>query len=235
MSNAVWPILHGLSWKLKRRTKFKNAIQPAVASGYETRLQIGGPDPVIGLELEYVILYAGPGGQGKDELSQLDAFFQDRKGSHESFLIDVGLITKNPAESSIIDQELTIDVNGNAPLVRTKPATQSVEAIYELQINSEDGSTILPIVKLDDVVLTEGTDYTLYTPAQVAAGALNGGGITYGGYVIHFLSSPWPTGRISADFGWLYRVRFAQDEQEYDMFHFLAWDCNSVQLVGTRT
>ena len=229
MSNVLWPQVHGLAWTLKRTTAFKTAIQPAVANGYETRLQLGGPDPILKFELAYAIL------QGQNELSQIEAFFWDRGGSYDSFLLDAGAITKNPAESFVADQTLTMDINNNAPLVRTKPHTQSSEAIYELALDDQ-GNRTKPVIRKNDTVLNPNAsppDYVLHTPAEVATGLLNAQGITYAGYVAHFGVSTAGS-RISADFGWLYRMRFAQDEQEFDMFHYLLWEAKQVQLMGTR-
>lgn len=234
MSNAVWPTLHGLSWTLKKSPSFKTAIQPAVANGYETRLLLGGPDPIFKFELEYTILYAGKGnnGLGQDELSQLEAFFMAQCGSYRSFLLDAGAVTKNPAESFVTDQTLTVNANNCAPLVRTKPATQVNEAIYELALG-DDGTSTAPVIKANDTPLVSGTGYNLITPATVLTGVLNANGITYSGYVVQLLSSIG-SDRLSADFGWMYRCRFAADECEFDMFHYLLWEAQKIELVGTR-
>ena len=118
-----------------------------------------------------------------------------------------------------------------APLVRTKPGTSTTELIYELSIDGS-GNPILPVIKNAGTTLTLNTDYVVYSPAQTGTGILDNNGIAYSGWVVQFLSSV--SGPITANFGWLYRVRFAQDEQELDMWHALLWNAQQVQLVGTR-
>src|ERR1700761_1019957 len=101
MSNALFPIVHGLSWTLTRTPLFKTIIQQAAAPGYEYRLSLG-PDVLYKFELNYAVLRKGY--SNIDDLSQILAFFEARQGQFDSFLIDAGAITKDAAESSIVNQ-----------------------------------------------------------------------------------------------------------------------------------
>jgi hypothetical protein len=242
MSNAKYPKLHGLSWQVKKTTNFRNAVQDSVQPGYETRLNFG-VDPIYSFEMAYTVLFGAgfnKSGRGKNELGQVEAFFNARKGDYDSFLLDLASITSNPADSSVVGQSLSLDVNHCAPLVRTigQDSYTYDEAIYELA-RDDSGALTTPVVKLDGTILVAGTGYTLVTPAQTKAGTLNANGITYGGYVIQLLGPAIAvltgTSILTADFGWLYRVRFAQSMQEFAMFHALLWEAQQVQLKGTRT
>jgi hypothetical protein len=229
MSNALWPTLHGLSWTLKRTPRFKNQAQPGSQVGVETRVGYGA-DPVYDFELSYEVLYAGSKGTS---LSQLEAFFEARRGTFDSFLIDPGAITKNPAESFINGQQLTIDANGNAPLIRTKPGSTYNEAIYELAVDGA-GNYKPPALWHAGRLLTLNTDYQIEYWPTVATGALNANNISYSGIVIKMISSPPITNDLTANFGWTYRVRFDEDSLELEMFHYLLWKCQTVKLTGTR-
>jgi len=230
--SVSWPHLYGLSWNLKRSPMFKTGVQSGLALGYETRVKSGGPDPIFQFELSYEVLKAGSLGT---TLAQLEAFFKNRCGSYESFLLDAGDITTNSAESSITAQPLTIDANHCAPLIRTDAAGYN-ETIYELAID-DSGTVIDPVVKRGSplTTLTKGVDYQIYYSSQTQGGSLNANGISYRGIVLKFIGSPVVTGTVYVDFGWRYRVRFLQDQMELDMFHHLLWDCKSVQLIGSRT
>jgi hypothetical protein len=242
MSNVTWPALHGLSWALKKTATFSNAVQRGTVPGIETRISFG-PDPIFLFELAYEILYAAMKG---DTLAQLEGFYLARNGGYDSFLIDAGAITKNPAESSIANQPLTIDINGCAPLIRTKTGGYN-EAIYELAVDGF-GEAIPPVIKQGSTTLVLGTDFEVYTSQQVLTGVLNANGISYSGIVIKFIASPAITTGVTASFAWMYRMRFmnqadgasgtsqsATDSQDFDMFHYLLWHCQTIQLIGCRS
>lgn len=228
MGNLLFPHLHGLAWNVKRTPNFKTLVQQSVAPGWETRVSFGS-NVIYNFALSYTILRKGY--NGHDELSKLIAFFEDCGGQRDSFLFDVGDLTNDPAESSVTGQVLTIDGNNCAPLYRTKPGTSNKELIFEL---SRDGSgnVVNPIVKNDGTTLTLGTDYQIYSPDQTMTGLIDNAGIAYENWVIQFLSTF--SGPITADFGWYYRVRFAQDAQEFEMFFKNLWRAQKVELVGTR-
>jgi hypothetical protein len=61
-----------------------------------------------------------------------------------------------------------------------------------------------------------GTDYTM----------TNG--------VVSFAVPPTSGAAITADFQWLWRVRFAQDSQEFDNFMYQLWECKKVELVSIK-
>jgi hypothetical protein len=241
MSNKIWPSLHGLGWKVDKSITFSNATQKGLAPGYETRLSYG-PDPIFEFELQYVVLYAAARGT---TLKQLEKFYKDRRGGYESFLLDFGAVTKDPTESSITDTPLTVDINGCAPLIRTDSAGYE-ETIYELAVD-DSGNVIYPTVKQGVTTLTRNVDYVVYSAAQTASGVLNANGLSYAGVVIQMIASPEITSDVTASFSWMYRVRFmgsadgasgsqsASDAQTFEMFHYLLWNCQSVQLIGCRT
>lgn len=228
MSNARFPHVYGLAWEVKKSRNFKTLMQAAVVPGFETRVPLGS-DPLYRFTLKYKVLFQGG---ARDTLAQIEDFFNSRQGSYDSFLLSLTDITKDPEQSRVTRGKLTLDANGNAPLVRVGTGGYS-ELIYELARN-DDGSLTVPVIYQDDTPLAAGTDYTLYAPTQTLAGDLNANGINYSGYVVHFTMSPLPAGIITADFGFWYRVRFDQDALEFDQFHYLLWEAQQIDLVGTR-
>lgn len=112
MSNILFERPRGTSWEAKWTDKHSNLIQSSAAAGFETRVSLG-PDPLRTLELNYAILLAGTKGLTRD---QLMGFFNQRGGNFDSFLVNLGALTKNPADSSVSGQILNVDVNGYAPI-----------------------------------------------------------------------------------------------------------------------
>jgi hypothetical protein len=221
MSNVLFPTLPGLTWDVKRKPCFHTLVQ-TVATGYSVRLPLLA-DPLWEFTCSFEFLRDDV---PHDEFNLLEGFFLSRKGQFDSFLLDLGSLTKNSDDSALEDQLLPIDANGNAPLVRLRGASQYAESVYE--ING------VPAIKKNGGLLVAGTDYNLVAPGEVAN--LNANGISYGGYVVQLLTHAGvgPSDVITADFGFLYRVRFQQDEQEFGLFAQLLYEAQEVKLVSAR-
>jgi hypothetical protein len=229
MGNAVFPSPPGLDWKVKRTPTFRTLLETA-ANGYTVRVPMV-IDPLWMFECSFEFLRDDP---VHDELNQLLGFFLARQGAYDSFLLNLGSLTQNPLDSAVEDQPLTVDGNNCAPLVRTLGMSQYAEAIYEL-----NGT---PVIKQGGTAMTSG--YTLYTPAQTAAGALNASGIAYSGNVVQFASTP--SAPITADFGFYYRVIFSvgkgmsqdpqlgNDQQEFAMLWQAMYEAQEVTMVTAR-
>jgi hypothetical protein len=231
MSNAVFPSLPGLDWKVKRTPTFRTLLETA-ANGYTVRVPMV-IDPMWMFECSFEFLRDDP---VHDELNQLLGFFLARRGAYDSFLLNLGSLTQNLLDSAVEDQPLTVDGNNCAPLVRTLGMSQYAEAIYEV-----NGT---PVIKQSGTALVAGTNYTLYTPAQTAAGLLNANGITYSGQVVKFASTP--SGPITADFGFYYRCIFSvgkgtsqdpqlgNDQQAFEMLWQAMYEAQEITMVTAR-
>ncbi len=232
MGNAIWPWLPGLHWELKVKDEFFNLVQKAAAPGYETRISLG-PDPLLHLELSYDFLRE-PGSPDKslpagadDELQILRGFFRARQGDFDSFLVDLGAITGNPAESAIEGQPLTPDANGVAPLIVSWSGGYN-ENIYELARDRATGNVATPQLYLNGAPMVAGTDYAIQGPGYAEAG------VTYPGLVA-VITKAISGAPVTADIGWFYRVRFEQGTQQFDKFLALLYLAQQIQLVTTRT
>jgi hypothetical protein len=228
MSSTLFPTLKGLTWEIKFKDEFSNLIQTAAAPGFETRLSLG-PDPIIHIELDYEFLRQLSYGASSDELATLRGFFRARRADFDSFLLFVPALTGNANEGTIAGQTLTPDANNIAPLVVTGGGYD--ENIYEAAgVNGDPlpAGTAAPVIKKDGSTLTVVTDYNLVGPGFALAG------VTYPGLAVQFLTAT-AGHTMTADFSWLYRVRFEQSAQEFSLFTALLYSAQQVQLVTTRT
>lgn len=212
----TFPATHGLAWQHKRSRLRKTLIQPAFIPEFETRLVT--PSRRLRFELTYKILRPDT---AIATLQTLEGFYEQQGGAGLAFLLDLSTLTKNAADASITGQLLTLDTNGNAPLVRTFGGFD--EHVYAIS-----GT---PVIKSNGTALIAGTDYQIKNTADSIA--LSANGIAYDGYTVHFLTSQ--TGHtLTADFSWRYIVRFEDDELKLEQFHYLLWDCQTVKLITTR-
>jgi hypothetical protein len=223
MSNALFPTLPGLMWGMTLSDVFNTQIYQTALPGSETRIS-KGPDPTFAIKLEYEFLRNYP---GLDELNTLRAFFSARKGQFDSFLLDPTSLTKNPIDSSIAGQVLTVDGNNYASLIRTEGGNP--ETIYEV-------NTITNIYANGSPITPGGVPNTVPIAGQwnywTASGSRTYGSASYPGVVIQFGSSP--TLPVTADFSWYYRVRFEKANADFDAFMFELYELQEISLVTTR-
>jgi hypothetical protein len=219
MSVAVFPHLYGLAFDVKRTTSTGTTVQAAYSLGKETRLR-RGPDPLNKFSLHYIIL---DDNVARNSLNTLDAFFRARSGAFDSFLLKLDDVS-GKSISAITGQSLTPDGSGYTPFVR--PIAGGTETIFELAgVNGNPGSA--PVVKMSGTPLTTSpSQYSIHGPGVA------GTGVTYPGMVAEITASI--TGPITADFSWYYRVRFDQDETEYEMFHYLLYEAQEIKLTEIR-
>lgn len=85
MSNAVFPLLPGLMWEVKRTPLWSTKVQRSVG-GKEVRAAFYS-NPIWSYQLSYEFLRDGNAAQvGFNELQTLQAFFLQRQGAFDSFL-----------------------------------------------------------------------------------------------------------------------------------------------------
>jgi uncharacterized protein (TIGR02217 family) len=93
MSNAVFPVLAGLSWGVRKTPAFSTRVQTAL-SGYETRAALYSY-PLYDFSLQYEFLR-----EPTNELQQLMGFFLARRGQFDSFLYT------DPSDNSVTNYSL---------------------------------------------------------------------------------------------------------------------------------
>ena len=210
MSNSLFPDLRGLSWAYTLTPTFSSGVQQAT-SGREVRAEFWSA-PLWKISLSYEFLHDDAhhvDQNGNSELQQLVGFFLARQGQFDSFLIDLAQLTRKPLDSTLSGQPIGV---GDGSTI----GFQLVRNIggYLEQVQNPAGQSAT--VYLSGARKTQGTDYT----------------ISHG--VVSFASAPASGAAITADFQWLWRVRFAQDQIEFGNFMYLLWECKRVELVSVR-
>ena len=210
MSNAYFPDLRGLAWDYTLAPTFSTGVQQATG-GREVRTAFWSA-PLWKISLTYSYLHDD--GQhvdqnGYSELQQIVGFFLARQGQFDSFLIDLAQLTRKPLDSTVSGQPIGIGDGSTA----TFQIVRNIGGYLE-QVQNPAGQSAT--VYVAGVKKTAGTDYT----------------ITNG--LVSFASPPVLGAAITADFQWLWRVRFAQDSQEFDNFMYQLWECKKLELVSVR-
>jgi uncharacterized protein (TIGR02217 family) len=210
MSNLQFPDLRGLSWDYTLTPTFSTGVQQAT-SGREVRAAFWSA-PLWKISLSYEFLHDDPrhvDQNGNSELQQLVGFFLARQGQFDSFLIDLAQLTRKPLDSTVSGQPIGLGDGSitSFQLVRNLGG-------YLEQVQNPAGQSA--IVYVAGVRKIQGTDYTIS----------NG--------LVSFASAPATGVAITADFQWLWRVRFAQDQVEFGNFMYLLWECQKVELIEVR-
>jgi len=191
MSDAVFPVLPGLKWNIKRASLWKTLKQESV-SGKEMSVALM-TYPNRRYSLAYEVLRAG----AEAELQTLEGFFNLRRGRHDTWLYN------DPDDYTVTDQSFGTATGTTAPfqLIRTRGGfTEPVQAI--------NGT---PTIKLAGVTKTEGVDYTrsatgLITPLSAWTGALTWTGNYY--WRCKFLSDEAEFDQFLKDLWQLQRIEF---------------------------
>lgn len=164
MSDAVFPVLPGLKWNIKRTPSWKTLSAESV-SGKEIAVALMAY-PRRSYSLSYEVLRAG----ALAELETLEGFFNLRRGRFDTFLYS------DPDDYTVTDQAFGTATGTTAPfqLIRTRGGfTEPVRALNGV-----------PGIKVAGVAQTEGVDYTrsatgLITPLSAWTGALTWSGTYY--------------------------------------------------------
>ena len=210
MSDILLPDLRGLSWDYTLTPTFSTGVQQAT-SGREVRTAFWSA-PIWKISLTYEFLHDDSqhvDQNGYSELQQLVGFFLARQGSFDSFLIDLAQLTRKPEDSTVSGQPIGTGDGGTTSF-------QLVRNIggYLEQVQNPAGQSATTYVA--GVKKAQGVDYTIS----------NG--------VVSFAVAPATGAAVTADFQWLWRVRFAQDEVELGNFMYLLWECKKLELIAVR-
>jgi uncharacterized protein (TIGR02217 family) len=210
MSNLLFPDLRGLAWDYTLAPMFSTGVQQATG-GREVRAAFWSA-PLWKISLTYSYLRDDShhvDQNGYSELQQIVGFFLARQGQFDSFLIDLAQLTRKPLDSTVSGQ----------PIGTGDGSTSSFQLVrniggYLEQVQNPTGQSAT--VYVAGVKKIQSTDYT------IANGSVS------------FATPPISGAAITADFQWLWRVRFAQDSQEFDNFMYQLWECKKVELVAVR-
>lgn len=218
MSDAIFPSVPGLTWELTASPTWSTEVQRS-KNGATTRLG-SDPYPLWKFELNYEFLRdsrpargATPQNpRGVSELQQIVNFYNARRGSWDDFLLDPSLLTGRRG----VDAERDSMVSGARLGVG-----DGANRVFYLQRDcggfvDEVQNPVGPVyVAVDNVAQTSG--WTLGD-----AGAVT------------FDVAPALGEVVTADFRWRWRVRFAEDQLDFEAFMYQLYELKSVKLEQVK-
>jgi hypothetical protein len=217
MSLSVYPSqIYGLKLNSVRTAEFSTLVQSS-ASKSETRIA-QAVNPIWHWQLLYEQLFndlTNPN-YSESELATLMGFYLQQGGRFGQFLFP------DPEDNAVTNQTLQLvnDGAGNyySPIQREMGGF--LEDITDL--NPQNGSGL--------TVKANGVAQTVGLAGAVCGGGANclllGPGLAIPGYSFGGLYLKWcaaPTPPIAASFGFYFRVRFEQDQQDFDRFLYNLW------------
>jgi len=212
-SDYIFPALPGISMDIKTTAQFSTVVQTGPDRG-EARVSLD-PFPLWQFEISFGYirdyLEAAEAGispeTGYTQLQQIVALFCACSGKLKSFLLSPSIITKRSNEGVVTAG--TIGTGDGATL--DFQTIRTVGAYYDEVQN-----------------VTPGTMHVFLNGVETTAFSLSSSG------VIQFLTPPAIGVLITASFEWMYRVRFVEDEEEFDQFLFQIYQRNSLKLLQVR-
>lgn len=207
MSQAVFPVLPGLKWDIKKTPTWNTSVQQSVG-GKELRASFF-QQPIWHwvLAFEFLRTYTPPGGSAYTEFQTLAGFFNARQGSYDSFLYT------DPYDSVIPDVTPYMAFgtgNGSRTAFQlTRSLGGVAENVYDL-----NGT---PKIYVDNVLKATPGDYTISASGLVT-----------------FVSPPANTKVVAWSGAYYWRVRFAQDAAEFNQFAATFWDLQQLEFVSVK-
>ena len=201
VSTEKFPLSPGLGWSVHVAPKFKTRVADHV-SGREIRAA-WQQNAIYDLTLSFELLR----GDATQEIQTLMGFFLARQGQYDTFLLDLGAVTQNTADSYV-----TMGAQGTGDgtttvftLKRTVgEATEPVGYVF-----SADLSAVYVAGVLQD-------------PASYSFASPN---------TLTFNTAPANGSQITASFRYYFVCRFAADAQEFEEFMANLWMLHELKLV----
>lgn len=211
MSDVLFPELPGLEWELTKTPIFNTKIMTSV-NGRELRASYQAV-PKYAFTMSFAFLREN---KGRNELQQLQSFFEDRRGAFDSFLF------KAP-EDHIFDCIYMGDgVTTAYPIYKTMGKNQVQVGNTQESIQATDPNM------WNEMNLKKIWDSNIEKPMWNQSTTT----ITKDGHV--FLSQPLEAGvGIKFSGTYYYRCRFKDDEQQYTHFMSKLWKASKVEMVGS--
>ena len=202
VSTEKFPLSPGLGWSVHVAPKFNTRVAGHV-SGREIRTA-WQQYAIYDLTLSFDVLR----GDATQEIETLQGFFMARQGQYDTFLLDLGAVTQNTADSYV-----TMGAQGTGDgtttvftLLRTVgEATEPVGYVF-----SADLSAVYVAG-----VLQDPTSYSFVSPNTLT-----------------FNTAPANGSQITASFRYYFVCRFAADTQDFEEFMANLWTLHEVKLLS---
>jgi len=201
VSTEKFPLSPGLTWGVHVSPKFNTRVAGHV-SGREIRTA-WQQYAIYEFTLSFDVLR----GNTTQEIETLMGFFLARQGQYDTFLLDLGAVTQNTADSYV-----TMGAQGTGDgtttvftLMRTVgEASEPVAYVF-----SADFSAVYVAG-----VLQDPTSYTFTSPNTLT-----------------FNTAPTSGSQITATFRYYFVCRFAADAQDFEEFMANLWTLHEVKLI----
>lgn len=201
VSTEKFPLSPGLTWSVHVAPKFNTRVASHV-SGREIRTA-WQQYAIYDLTLSFDFLR----GDSTQEIQTLQGFFLARQGQYDTFLLDLGAVTENEADSYVTmgAQGLGDGVTTVFTLLRTVgEAEEPVGYVF-----SADFTAVYVAG-----VLQDPDSYTFTSPNQLV-----------------FDTAPANGAQITASFRYYFICRFAADTQDFEEFMTNLWSLHELKLT----
>jgi uncharacterized protein (TIGR02217 family) len=201
VSTEKLPLAPGLTWSVHVSPKFNTRVASHV-SGREIRTA-WQQYAIYDLTLSFDVLH----GDATQEIQTLMGFFLARQGQYDTFLLDLGAVTQNSADSYV-----TTGAQG------TGDGTTTVFTL--LRTVGEAAEPVGYVFNADfTAVYVAGTlqdpdSYTFTSPNQLV-----------------FNTAPANGAQITATFRYYFICRFATDQQDFEEFMTNLWSLHELKLT----
>jgi uncharacterized protein (TIGR02217 family) len=229
MSNLLFPKIRGLGWSVTKTPTFATDIQQSLA-GREVRVQ-NFQNPIWEFTLTYEYLINDPRFRDENEQTPLETlvgFFLARGGQFDDFLLNETDLTGRMEDSVYSGQLCANTVTGNTYTGDgTTASFQLLRNVGGFLEACQNPANQTATVYLNGITKVQGTDYAISN-----------------GLVI-FAVPPASGASVTADFTFLYRVRFdtgtarsssgnTKEGIEFSNFYYNLYECKEVQLVSVK-
>lgn len=222
MSLPVFPTFAGLTWPVDKASGFATLKQTAANKLTTTVSQSYNPFWTWDLTLEVLDDAAGGGGAGQariTDLRRLQGFYALASGAGGEFLLNdpydnyVGpALLPGTATPNVPMAQLSVVNDGAATPTFYSPLQRNLGGLFLEDMTDLNGALA---VYDNGVLKTLGTDYSVIGPGLALPGA------AYMGLALQWGAAP--TGPVTAEFGFYFRVRFADDSATFSQFTASLW------------
>ena len=201
VSTERFPLPPGLAWSVHVAPKFKTRVASHV-SGREIRTA-WQQYAIYDLTLTFEVLR----GDANQEIQALMGFFLARQGQYDTFLLDLGAVTRNAADDTVTQGQLGVGDGTSTVFTLVRVVGEAVEPV----------GYVFP-ADLASVVVAG----VLQDPASYAFVPPN---------TLTFNTAPASGSQVTASFRYYFVCRFAADTQDFEEFMANLWSLHELKLT----
>ena len=201
VSTEKFPLSAGLTWSVHVTPKFSTRVATHV-SGREIRTA-WQQYAIYDLTLSFDVLR----GDSTQEIQTLQGFFLARQGQYDTFLLDLGAVTQNSADSYVTTGAQGVGDGTTTVFTLLRTVGEAAEPVG--YVFSADLSAVYVAG-----VLQDPTSYTFTSPNQLT-----------------FNTAPAYGSQITATFRYYFICRFSSDSQDFEEFMANLWTLHELKLT----